>query len=121
MDLFLKFESEEQATPLLYTVVTEYRDENGLLLQPDMDGNYPETAVTTEVKQPKFLNIDVIGDIYKPTGETTTTTGPSGEEITVPVLEKLPGYHVNIRLVGEDAADLEPYAVVPTNPVRVWA
>jgi hypothetical protein len=31
------------------------------------------------------------------------------------------GWHVNVRLIDEDADALEPFAVTPTNPRRVWA
>lgn len=125
MDLFLKFESEAQATQYLYDVTTEYRDENGLPVQPSVSIEgvviASEGATPAEVKKPKFLNIDIIGDIYKPTGEMTTQQGPSDSQIEVPVMQKLDGYHVNIRLVNEDASELQQFSVVPSNPVRVWA
>ena len=100
-------------------------------------GNYrttevPEGAVvlssyqaTSEVDDPdnmvielqrKYANIDTIGTIYKPTGEMQDIDG-----IEMPVMAALDGYHINVRVVGdEDASVLEPYSVVPTVPVRVW-
>lgn len=125
-DLFLKFESAEQAKPLLYDVTIEHRDADGMLVQPTIDMEtqelaYPDGTIEVEVLRQKFLNTDVIGDIWKPTGETTEQEGPGGEMISVPVMEKLPGYHVNIRLVsGENATELQPFAVQPTLPQRVW-
>lgn len=67
-------------------------------------------------ERPNFQNIDVIGTIYKPTEETTEQDG-----IQVPVMAPIPGWHVNVRLVdGEDATALEPFAVTPATPMRVW-
>lgn len=120
-DLYIKFTSADEADPILFDTIETYVDENGFPVAPDMDGNYPADAVIKTEKRSKFLNLDIIGDIYKPTGETTTVEGPDGEEMTVPVLEKLDGYHVNVRPVdGEDTSALTPYAVTPANPVRVW-
>ena len=121
MDLFLKFESAEQAQEYLYNDFIEYRKEDGSVVQAitNEDGAVvaPEGTTPVVVRTPKFLNLDVIGDIYKPTGETTETE----DGRVIPVQEKLEGYHVNIRLVGEDASELQQFSVVPTNPVRVWA
>ena len=117
MDLFLKFESAEQAKHFLYEVTTEYRSKDGALVSPDMEGNYPADAIAKEVLKPKFLNTDIIGDIYKPTGEVTANE----EGFELPVMKKLDGYHVNVRVVNEDTSALEEFAVVPSNPVRVWA
>lgn len=119
-DLYLKFASAEEADPFLFDTIETYVDENGLPVQADQDGNYPEGSVIKTEKRQKFLNTDIIGDIYKPTGATTTIEGPGGDPIEVPVLEKLDGYHVNVRPAGEDVSALEPFAVVPANPVRIW-
>lgn len=120
-DLYLKFASAEEADPILYNTIETHVDENGLPVMPDIDGSYPEGSTTKTEKLPKFLNLDVIGDIYKPTGETTTVKGPNGEQMIVPVMQKLEGFHVNVRPAGEDVSVLEPYSVIPTNPVRIWA
>ena len=126
-DLFLPFESAEQAKPFLYNVTIEHRDVEGMLVQPTMDmetqeATYPEGTVEVEVLRNKFINTDVIGDIWKPTEEMQTISGPGDVEMEVPVMEKLAGWHVNIRPVsGEDTSQVQPFAVVPQNPVRVWA
>ena len=81
-------------------------------------------------------SIDVIGEIYKPTGKLLADE--DGNEY--PELKALTGYHVNLRFAylpityavdaetGEyveipstipDA--LAPYIVEPTSPSRVWA
>lgn len=125
MDLFLKFESEAQATELLYNITTEYEDKDGIRIatQTDAEGNVivPEGATPVEIKTPKFVNLDIIGDIYKQTGVTEEIEGADGLKFSVPVMEKLDGYHVNIRLVNEDASELQQFSVLPSNPVRVWA
>jgi len=60
-----------------------------------------------------FANTDVIGTIYRPTEAV--------DEEGNPVMEELTGYHVNIRAIGEDTTAIAPFAVVPANPVRIWA
>ena len=62
----------------------------------DEEGN-----VTATEPRPNFANISTIGIIYK-------------DE------QPLDGWHVNVRVVGEDATALEAFSVTPTLPVRVW-
>jgi hypothetical protein len=76
---------------------------------------FPDEAAANKVlygaeDRPNFANIDTIGAIYKRTGGTD-------EE---PVMTALPGWHVNVRLVGEDDKALQPFSVTPATPVRVW-
>ena len=74
-------------------------------------------AVLFDGEDPLFRNIDTVGVIHKPTGEMLDT-----DEGPMPVMQAIPGWHVNVRLVdGEDGAALEPFAVTPTTPSRVWA
>lgn len=86
-DLYLKFTDEAEAQAALFT------DE-----------------------RPNFVAIDLIGTIYKPTGNMLQS-----EEGEVPEMAPLDGYHVNVRLVDEDGSALEPYRIYPDNPVRGWA
>jgi hypothetical protein len=144
-DMYLKFTDEAQATAALYSSfevevpVAKIEDVTVYLVQgePDEDGDRedyrteqpPEGAVIldswteqshvfshnevqTELR-PKYptLAIDVIGVIYKPTGVML-------EEDT-PEMAPLSGWHVNTR--GEMPEALQQYAVIPTNPRRVWA
>lgn len=115
-DLYLKFTDQSQAESVLYDFTEFYVDEQGSVVQPDEQGNYSEgTTVKTE-KRNKYLNTDVIGTIYKPTGQVETVDG-----MEVPVMQALDGYHVNIRLMdNEDETPLVSYEVIPQNPVRVW-
>ena len=97
-DLYLKFADEAEANSvLMQKIVTSVEDD----------------VVTGFYEIPRFANIDTIGTIYEG-GEY----GADGEVITEPVA--LEGWHVNVRVIGEDATALEPFAVVPTSPRRVW-
>lgn len=63
----------------------------------------------------KFRNIDVIGVIYKPTGNTLTT-----DEGDAPEMALVSGWHVNVRH-DEEALDLVTFQIYPQHPVRRWA
>ena len=103
-DLYLKFADQAEADLILYTVHPEEVDDEGVIIVE---------AYTT----PNYANIDTIGVIFEETGETVTDT--EGNES--PVLEQVPGYHVNVRVVGSEVSDdLEPFAVQPKTPLRVW-
>lgn len=66
---------------------------------------------------PRYRNIDVIGTIRRATGEITMVDG-----VETPIMESLPGFHVNVFVTDEeDDVALEPFSVQPRNPVRVWA
>ena len=97
-DLYLKFTDEAAATAVLYTQEPTEWDEEG-------------NVTATEPRQ-AYANISTIGIIYKPTGETDAEGNP--------VMVALDGWHVNVRVVGEDPTPLEQYAVTPALPVRVW-
>ena len=73
------------------------------------------TAALFDEEKPKYAAVDVIGVIYKPTGQQLQT--PEGEvEETSPI----DGWHVNVRHT-EAAPELEAYRVFPAAPVRGWA
>ena len=98
MDLYLKFTDEAAAIAVLYTQEPTAWDEEG-------------NVIATEPRQ-AYANISTIGIISKPTGDTDTEGNP--------VMVALDGWHVNVRVVGEDPTPLEQYAVTPALPVRVW-
>lgn len=100
-DLYLAFTDEAAANAVLFTQEPTAFDEEG-------------NATAFEPRQ-SYANIDTIGVIYKPTGETL-----QGEDGPSPAMAPIEGWHVNVRLVGEDAAALEPFVVQPNLPVRVW-
>jgi hypothetical protein len=101
-DLYLSFADEAAAKAVLYRIEGAVESEQGI-----------EASEGTEVAN--YANIDTIGIIYKPTGEML-----QGEDGPYPEMAPIEGWHVNVRLVGEDAAALAPFVVEPKTPVRVW-
>lgn len=106
-DYYCKFASEEAANTALVaagvlTHVEAVVDEEGNVLQP---AGFAATGAS----------VDVIGLIYKPTGEMQQTE--FGE---APVMAAVTGWHVNVRSSTEIAA-LSQYDVAPATPARVWA
>jgi hypothetical protein len=71
---------------------------------------------------PKGINLDIIGTIYKPTGETQYIGEGFQHPIQVPVMVSVAGFHANIRadLTEEQQARL-PLVPAPLTPSRVWA
>lgn len=104
-DLYLSFTDEAAAKAVLY------RTKGAVAADPEMG---VEAVEGYEVAN--YRNIDTIGVIYKPTGETTEQDG-----MAVPVMAAIPGWHVNVRVSeDEDAAALQPYQINPATPMRVW-
>jgi len=94
-DFYLKFTDEAEAQSVLYTKVPTAWDDEG---EP-----------TEWYDKPNFANIDTIGVIYEPQED--------------PDVEPVPydGWFVNVRVVGEDAAPLEPFSIDPQPyPMRIW-
>jgi hypothetical protein len=108
MDLYLSFPDEAAAKAVLYTDVP-------VKFEPAADPMEPPVPTAWEAR-PNYANIDIIGIIYKPTGETTEQDG-----MAVPVMAPVEGYHVNVRVVDEDAEALQAFEVHPATPLRVWA
>ena len=100
-DLYLKFADEAEAKSILYRIegAVEADPENGI------DG-------VEGYEVANFANIDVIGTIYEPQEIVDPENPPE------PVALK--GWHVNVRVIDEDPTPLEPFAVIPTTPRRVW-
>lgn len=91
MDYFLKFKTEAAASKVLFTLV-----------DGEATSKFPSHA------------IDIIGVIYKATGTMLTS-----EDGSFPEMAPIPGWHVNVR--GDEAPELEAYAVTVATPARVWA
>ena len=103
MNMNLKFTDEAAANAVLYRIegAVEADPEQGIEAQEGY-----EVA--------NYRNIDVIGVIYKPTGETDAEGSP--------VMAALDGWHVNVFVLpDEDASVLEAHQVFPATPVRTWA
>ena len=100
MDKYLAFTDEAAAKAVLYRI----------------EGAVEATEDTEAVEGyevPNYANIDTLGVLY----ERQEVTDPDNPPEPVAI----PGWHVNIRLVdGEDAESLEPFAVHPETPMRVW-
>jgi len=100
-DFYLRFDSPADADAVLF-------DE-----QTNVEGDTVET-----VKVPKYAAVDVLGQMYKATGQTIQTD--DGENYyTSDVMESIPGWHVNVRHNAE-APELEAYRVHPATPQRMW-
>jgi hypothetical protein len=67
------------------------------------------------VLRPKYTAVDVIGTIYKPTGNFT-----GEDEFRVPEMLALTGYYVNVRN-DLDAPELVKYLIIADTPERIWA
>jgi len=95
-DLYLKFDSENQANSVLFNT---------------------QTFGNETIKIPKYTAIDVIGIIYKPSGNLIQS-----EEGEFPEMIPLEGWHVNVRVTPEeDVSVLVPYRIEPSTPSRIWA
>jgi hypothetical protein len=109
-DLYLKFKDEDEMRSVLFEKVpTKFEDAADPTEQP--------IAVEWEERQ-LFRNTDVINLIAT---KDATFDPESGEIITE--AEYAPGFHVNVRAVGEDTSALENYRVSPepNTPARIWA
>jgi len=106
---YLQAESEEslwlalEAAGLYQKVYSEF-DEDGIPV-----GEF-------ELQRVGQYDLDIIGTIYKPTGETTTEEG-----MIMPEMAAIEGYHANIRGITAEQAARLPTIAKPNNPVRTWA
>jgi hypothetical protein len=85
----------------LYLKFTDEAEATAVLYTQEPTAWDEEGNVTATEPRQAYANISTIGVIYK-------------DE------QPLDGWHVNVRVVGEDATALETFAVTPTLPVRVW-
>lgn len=94
-DLYLKFKDEAEAVFVLYEIT-------------------PATDTEEAVLKPKYRNIDTLGILY----EKQEVIDQENPPTPIP----LDGWHVNVRVVGEDATPLEPFKVnpKPQHWRRVW-
>jgi len=109
-DMFLRFTDEaEMLSVLFHDVAVEWET-----VTDEETGEVTETPIAFESRA-KYPNTDIIGVIYRPTGNTLT----DDEGFEYPEQAALEGYHVNIRAAAP-IEELEGYRVYPNNPVRVW-
>jgi len=100
-DMFLKFADEAEANAALFTEQTNVQDD-----------------VVETVLVPKYAAVDVVGVIYKPTGNVLPAEDESGE--AVDEMAPIDGWHVNVRHTDE-APELDAYKVEVKTPSRMWA
>jgi len=100
-DYFLKFTDEAEANAALFTEQTNVQDD-----------------VVETVLVPKYAAVDVVGTIYKPTGNVLPAEDGSGE--AVDEMAPIDGWHVNVRHTDE-APELDAYKVEVKTPARMWA
>jgi hypothetical protein len=100
-DMYLKFTDEAEAKSALFTEQTNVQDD-----------------VVETVLVPKYAAMDVIGTIYKPTGNVLPAEDGSGD--AVDEMAPIDGWHVNVRHTAE-APELEAFRVFPATPSRAWA
>jgi hypothetical protein len=100
-DMFLKFKDADEANAALFTE------------QTNVDGEIVETVLV-----PKYAAVDVVGQIFKPTGNVLPAEDESGE--AVPEMAPIDGWHANVRHTDE-APELEAFRVFPETPSRMWA
>ena len=106
-DLYLKFADEAEANSLLYRTAT-VRDHDRELTEEEKALGEDNFAIK-HIEIANYQNIDVIGVLY--VNQSDPENPPIPEE----------GWHVNVRLVnGENIEALEPFAVQPKTPLRVW-
>ena len=99
MDYFLKFQTEAAANAVLCSEQTTLQDD---VVETVKVSNFPQHS------------IDVIGTIYKPTGNMLAS-----EEGEFPEMAPVDGWHVNVR--GAEDATLAEHHIEVTTPVRGWA
>ena len=109
-DMFLKFSDEaEMLSVLFHDVPTEWETTTD-----EETGEVTKTPIAFESRA-KYPNTDIIGVIYRPTGNTLTDD--EGNEY--PEQAALDGFHANVRAEAP-IEELEIYRVYPNQPVRIW-
>jgi phosphoribosylformylglycinamidine (FGAM) synthase-like amidotransferase family enzyme len=76
----------------------------------NQEGNIVETRYVLEQE----YNIDIIGIIYKPTGNVIQQLETNGTMIEVPEIEELSGFHANLRGPVNLSEKIEYKSYVPT-------
>lgn len=99
-DYYLKFNNEQELWSALESL--------------DLAGKFAESGQYFA----KGIALDIIGTIYKPTGNMISTT----EGLQIPEMSAIDGYHANIRgALTEEQQLALPLISSPATPYRVWA
>ena len=116
MNYYIKSTDETSFWEALETIGLAYKqyDREDPLNTPSGERDWVPTG---GFKWVATCELDVIGTIHKPTGETQEIDGRQ-----IPVMEAIEGFHANLlgQLTTEQQSAL-PLIDAPTTPVRVWA
>ena len=118
VDFYLRLSAESDMPTVLADF---YRQDYVTVI--DEEGNETQTpdGESYLVTHTHDYAISVVGTLHEPTG--TMLTDEEGNEY--PEMQAMPGWHINIRLVGDaqretvEALD-ETHGVTPETPMRVW-
>jgi hypothetical protein len=108
MDYYLKAESEEALWSALISA--------GVAQESEVDGVTYKDPVAG-------IALDVIGVIYKGTGQMVEVNDPEIGTYTYEEQEPIEGYHVNLRATSElteQQKDALPLIDKPATPHRIW-
>jgi hypothetical protein len=118
-DFYLKLDAEASMPSVLSAF---YKQDYSTIVDP-------ETGVeSTQIEgEPYFVSstsdyaIDVVGVLHEPTGNTLT----DDDGMEYPEMQALDGWHVNIRLVGDEVREAvealdTSHGVTPSAPQRIW-
>jgi hypothetical protein len=113
-DLYLKADSEDALMDALIDAGI-YLDQDEVT-ETDEDGNV--IIVQPEAKGLiSGVIIDIIGTIFKPTGETGEDANGEYE-----IVEPIDGFHANLRgAFTEEQKSKLPLIEAPSTPTRIWA
>lgn len=116
MDYYLKTTNETTLWESLEAAGLAYK-----LYDPQDSLNVPtgdkEWIPTGKFSWRTDMQIDIIGTIYVPTGDTEEVDGRQ-----IPVMQAIDGFHANLRAnLTEEQKALLPLIDEPSTPVRVWA
>jgi hypothetical protein len=117
-------ESELYEKLMEANIVEFYLDEqDSLNIRPDdADDTWQPTG--KKVYYSKVGDLDVIGTIYRPTGNTLTSTDNTGATFEYSEQIAIEGFHANLRatLTPEQDECIKSISIeTPKTPMRVWA
>lgn len=118
MNYYLQAQSEEALFAALESagVMNKVYDPEDPANQRPDDAEEWEPSGEYDLYPKAGVDLDVIGQIFKPTGRMIQMV--EGE---CPETAAIPGYHANIRGITDEQAALLPTIAKPNNPVRIWA
>lgn len=104
MTIFLRSDTREE--------MEEAAEAAGLIVDD------PQTGEPMLVTASHAHQLDVIGTIYEETGNILIDP-ETGEEY--PEMGPIPGYHVNVKVLNELPAELQPFVITVITPYRIFS